>query len=111
MFYLDRMYKEQCRDCFYAMGCSLQARDLYDKAIYCWQRTLDLDEEHPEVHVRIAEALWSKGLLEQARRHYLVGLRHNPGAMQTLLDLGDLLLEMGLSAEAGEKFRRAMEQS
>src|SRR3954469_5401670 len=95
MFYLARLYKDQCPHCYYNVGCSLAARGLFDKAIYCWQRTLDLDEEHPEVQVRIAEALWSKGSLEQARRHYLNGLRQNPGATQTLLDLGDLLLEMG----------------
>jgi tetratricopeptide (TPR) repeat protein len=111
MFYLARLYKDQCPHCYYNIGCSLAARGLFDKAIYCWQKTLDLDEDHPEVHVRIAEAQWSKGQLEQARRHYLIGLRHNPGAMQTLLDLGDLLLEMGLFNEAGEKFRRAMEQA
>src|SRR5690606_13351656 len=94
MFYLARLYKEQCPHCYYNIGCSLSARGLHDKAIYCWQKTLDLDEDHPEVHVRIAEALWSKGELEQARKHYLIGLRQDPGAMATLLDLGELLQEM-----------------
>jgi tetratricopeptide (TPR) repeat protein len=82
---------------------------MYDKAIYCWQRTLDLDETHPDVHVRIAEALWSKGDLEQARQHYLIGLRENPGETSTLLDLGDLLMDMQRLDEAGEKFRNAIE--
>src|SRR5205807_8228762 len=81
----------------------------FDKAIYCWQKTLDLDDTHPEVQVRIAEALWGKGELESARQHYLTGLRQDPGNTQTLLDLGDLLLEMGRAEEAGEKYRRAIE--
>ena len=56
MFYLARLYKEHCPHCYYNMGCSLSDRGLYDKAIYCWHKTLDLDENHPEVQVRIDEA-------------------------------------------------------
>ncbi len=50
MFYLARLYKDQCPDCYYAMGCSLQARELYDKAIYCWQKTIDLDDQQSRRH-------------------------------------------------------------
>jgi tetratricopeptide (TPR) repeat protein len=74
------------------MGCSLSARGLYGKAIYCWTRTLDLDPQHPLVHLRIAEALWNKGDLEQARQHYLCGLRQDPGSTSILLDLSELYL-------------------
>lgn len=109
MFYLARLYKEHCPHCYYNMGCSLYDRGLYDKAIYCWRKTLDLEESHPDVQVRIAEALWGKGELEQARQHYLIGLRRDPGNTETLLDLGDLLMEMARVEEAGEKFRRAIE--
>lgn len=109
MFYLARLYKEHCPHCYYNIGCSLADRGLYDKAIYCWQRTLDLDESHAEVQLRIAEALWGKGELESARQHYLMGLRQDPGNTHTLLDLGELLCEMGRDEEAGEKFRRAIE--
>ncbi len=109
MFYLARLYKEHCPNCYYNVGCSLYDRGLYDKAIYCWQKTLDLDESHPEVQIRIAEAFWGKGEFEAARQHYLTGLRQDPGNTETLLDLGDLLMEMGRTEEAGEKFRRAIE--
>src|SRR5438132_1262131 len=82
------------------IGGSLADRGLFDKAIYCWQKTLDLDETHPDVQVRIAEALWGKGELEGARQHYLIGLRQDPGNTEILLDLGDLLVEMGRGEEA-----------
>lgn len=111
MFYLARLYMEHCPHCYYNIGCSLFDRELYDKAIYCWQKTLDLDELHPEVHLRIAEAMWNKGDFEQARRHYLSGLRQDPGCLEALLDLGELLCEMGRNEEAGEKFRRAIEMA
>ena len=70
MFYLARLYKEHCPHCYYNIGYSLFSRGQYDKAIYCWTKTLDLDEQYPDVHVRIAEAMWNKGELEQARRHH-----------------------------------------
>src|SRR5205823_3390663 len=109
MFYLARLYKEHCPHCYYYMGCSLATRGLYDKAIYCWKRTLDLQGTHPQVHVRIAEALRRKGELDQARRYYLTGLRQQPGNTSALLDLSDLLIEMRRLDEAGEKIRRAIE--
>ena len=48
--------------------------------------------------------------LEKARQHFLMELRRNPGDTETLLDLGELLLEMEHHEEAGEKFRRAIEK-
>ncbi len=109
MFYLARMYKDDCPHCFYNIGCSLFTRELYDKAIYCWEKTLDLDDCYSQVHLRMAEAFRSRGSLEKARQHYLNELRRNPGDTDTLLDLGNLLLEMDHIEEAGEKFHRAIE--
>src|SRR6201999_291604 len=94
MFYLGRLYREHCPLCYYNIGCSLYERGQYDRAIYCWQRTLDLDDTHPEVQVRIAAAFWKKGELETARQHFLAGLRLEPGNTDALLDLGTLLMEM-----------------
>src|SRR5947209_846724 len=54
MFYIARQYKEECPDCFYHMGMSLYDRGLFDKALYCWQTALDLDDRRPEVPLRIA---------------------------------------------------------
>ncbi len=109
MFYLARLCKEHCPHCYFNIACSLAERGLYDKAIHCWQRTLDMDATHPHVHPRLAEAHWRKGDLETARRHYLTALRRDPGDAGLLLDLGQLLIEMDRHAEAGEKFRRAVE--
>jgi tetratricopeptide (TPR) repeat protein len=111
MFYLARLTKEHCPHCYYNIGCSLFARGLFDKAIYCWQRTLELEDSHAEAHLRLAEALRKKGRLEQARRYYLQSLRQHPGNVQTLLDLADLLLEMNRLDEAGHKIRRAIDLS
>ena len=90
-----------------AAACA--TRGLYDKAIYCWQKTLDLDEHHREVHVRIAEASGARASWKRPGSITSMGLRQDPGNTDTLLDLGELLMEMGRTDEAGEKFRRAIE--
>jgi len=111
MFYLARLYKDQCPRCYDHMGRSLFARGRYERAIFCFQKCLDLDNAAGDVTMRLAQAYWKKGENEKARRHFLTDLRANPGRLESLLDMGDLLSEMGLNDEAGEKFRRALELS
>lgn len=108
-FYLARLYREHCPTCYHNMGLSLMERRLWDKAIYCWRQVLEHDESFPGIHLRIAESLWGKGDLEPARQSFLAGLRQDPGNTKALLDLGELLMEMGRFDDAGEKFRRAIE--
>jgi len=108
-FYTARLYKDHCPRCYDHMGRSLAMRGLHQRAIYCFQRCLDLEGNWPDASRRLAESHHKCGDFEQARQHYLADLRQNPGRFQTLLDLGDLLLEMGRVEEAGEKYRRCIE--
>jgi tetratricopeptide (TPR) repeat protein len=41
MFYTARLYRDQCPVCFYNIGQSLAARGLFDRAIFCWQKTIE----------------------------------------------------------------------
>ncbi|CAN5429405.1 hypothetical protein BH09PLA1_BH09PLA1_07250 [soil metagenome] len=109
MFYLARLYKDHCEQCYFNMGVSLAERGLHERAIYCFTRTLDGQDDWPEVHFRIAKCCQLKGDLEQSRRHYLAGLRQDPGNVESLLDLSELLIEMKRLDEAGEKIRHAIE--
>lgn len=109
MFYTARLFKEQCPDCYHHLGLSLLDRNQLEKAVWCFRKAAEIDESYPEIDLRIAETLWQKGELESARQHYLMALRKEPGNTDTLLDLGELLVEMGRIDEAGEKFHRAIE--
>ena len=109
MFYLARLYKDECPQCYYNIGRSLAERREYRKAIACWERALDMDGAHPRLHVRIAEALHTLGDLEQARQHYLLAVRNDPGDVETLVAFGALLEAMGRAEDALEKYRRATE--
>ncbi len=88
---------------------SLIARGLFEKAIWCLREASHLDPSAPHVHARMASAYASTGRHERARQLYLRELRDRPGCIDTLLDLGALLVSMGRFTEAGEKFRRVLE--
>jgi tetratricopeptide (TPR) repeat protein len=111
MFFLARQYKEKCPICLYNIGHSLFARGLFDRALWCWQQVLAIDEEHPQVHARIADTYWAKGQLAEARVHFIQELRATPGDLDVMLDLGELLVEMGELGPAAEKFRQVLELS
>ena len=109
MFYLARQYREKCPACFYNMGSSLFARAAYDRALWCWRQVLDMEPDYPQVHARIADVHWAKGQLSDARRHLIEELRCDPGNLDTLLDLGELLMEMHQPVAAAEKFRQVLD--
>jgi len=91
------------------MAEAMMARQEWDRAIYCFREAANLDETIPRVHARLAAALSETGRHERARQLYLRELRDNPGDIDTLLDLGCLLVDMNRLMEAQEKFRRVLE--
>ncbi len=109
MFYLARQYREKCPLCFYNMGMALFNRGRYDRALWCWQQVLELESDYPQVHARIADVFWAKGRLPEARIHLIEELRSDPGNLDTLLDLGELMMEMGQDGPASEKFRQVLD--
>ncbi len=91
------------------MAEAMMARRDWDRAIYCFREAANLDETIPRVHARLAAALSETGRHERARQLYLRELRDNPGDIDTLLDLGCLLVDMNRLMESQEKFRRVLE--
>ncbi len=63
------------------------------------------------MHARMADTYWAKGQLAEAREHFISELRASPGDLDVMLDLGELLVEMGDAAAAAEKFRQVLELS
>lgn len=109
MFYMARELKEYCPLCYYNIGNSLFSRQLYDRAIWCWQQSQKLDASHPQIEYRIAQAFWAKGDRKQAKAHFLAELCRSPGDIDVLLDTGILLLEIDELDQAREKFHRILE--
>lgn len=109
MFYLAQQINDSCPHCFFSMGMSLLARQQPDRAIYCWQRALDIEPNYVGVHERISDAYREKGDLKNARDHLLRAVRNDPGNTELLFDLADLTLETGRVASALAQFSQIIE--
>ena len=46
MFYTARLFKDECPLCYYNIATSLYARKLYEQAIACWRRVLEIGRAH-----------------------------------------------------------------
>ncbi len=88
---------------------SLMDRGEHARAGAALREAIQIDPGMPGVYARLAGAYAALGKRDRARRLYVRELRGNPGDIDTLLDLGCLLAEMNLCAEAAEKFRRVLE--
>ncbi len=108
-FYLGRQWVDECATCYDHMAQSLAATGQYDRANFCWQRVLAMEPQYPSVHANLARIAWAQGDVVAARRHFTKQLRASPGDVDTLMDLGNLLMMTNQLGEAGEKFRRALE--
>lgn len=88
---------------------SLTDRGEHERAASALREAVQLDPAMTGVYARLANVYAALGRRDRARRLYLRELRQNPGDIETLLDLGVLLVQMKRPAEAAEKFRRVLE--
>lgn len=109
MFYMAQQINPKDAQAFVNLADSLLDRALHEKAVWCLREAANLDPKMPGIHARLAEAYAATGRSERARQLYLRELRNNPGDINTLLDLGCLLVDMNRPQDAGEKFRRVLE--
>lgn len=109
MFYEAQNITEDCPNCFHHMAESLACRGLFDRAIYCWQRALEIAPDYPLARQRIAESHWMLGRHDKAREFYLAAMRSDPGSTELLAEFGDLLVELDDLPGAAAKFRQALD--
>jgi tetratricopeptide (TPR) repeat protein len=109
MFYLAQELEDSCPHCFFQIGVSLAIRGQTDRAIYCWQRVLELDPTYVGVYRRIAQAHRARGELDRAREYFLREIREDPGNTDLLFELAELTLESGDLATAGAKFAHILD--
>lgn len=109
MFYLARQVEEECPVCYDYMGQSLTLRHEFERAAWCWQQALRLEPGMVGVASSLARLYWQMDQLELSRHYLELELRENPDDTENLLALGAVLWDLGKPAEAGEKFRRALE--
>lgn len=109
MFYTAQQLDEYCPHCFYHMGVSLAAVDQTERAIYCWDKTLEIEPNYLGVYQRIAQAYRDKNDLKKAREYLIREIRTDPGNIDLLYEMADLTLESGQTAAAAAKFGQIVE--
>lgn len=108
-FYMALQLDPSNASAYSTMAESLIDRRQLDRAMWCLQEASKLDLTLPRVFARMAHVCTLTGRFERARQLYLREIRSNPGDADSIVEFGRLLMDMHRSAEAGEKFRRALE--
>jgi tetratricopeptide (TPR) repeat protein len=110
-FYLAQHALEQPgAQCLAAIAESLIQRGVHGRAEWCLKEALRREPHYPRLRARLAAVLAATDRPQRALQMYLRDLRDDPGNIDTLLDYGELLVELGRLPEAAEKFRRVLEQ-
>ncbi len=109
MFYMARQLTETCPRCFDHIAASLAARGDHDRAIWCLERLIELEPDHPDARARLGHAYWQRGEPEQAHDCYLAHLRRHHGDVEAMFAIGVLLRETHRLSEASAKFRQVIE--
>ncbi len=109
-FYLAQQALESpSAHCLAMIAESLAQRRLYDRAEWCLWQALRLEPTIPRLRARLGAVYAATGRPRRALQMYLRDLRDDPGNVDTLLDYGDALLDLGRLPEAVEKLRRILE--
>jgi len=95
--------------CLAVMAESLIERNEHRRAGWCLREALRLEPSMPRLRARLGAVFAATGKPHRALQMYLRDLRDDPGNIDTLLDYGELLIDLGRLPEAAEKFRRVLE--
>ena len=109
-YYLAQMALEEPSGlCLAVMAESLLDREEFERAGWCLREALRVTPNLPRLRARLGAVLAATGNKHRALQMYLRDLRDDPGNIETLLDFGELLMELSRYSEAAEKFRRVLE--
>jgi len=71
-----------------------------DKAVDCWERTVKVRPDSPEVHFNLGSVAWQMGDFEKAKSHFLKSHALSPDLGQLRYYLADSLLKLGEASQA-----------
>lgn len=109
MFYLAQQIDDKCPNCFFALGASLFSREQYDRALFCWNRVIELEPTYLGANEHIARAYRAKGDLSAAHEALIREVRNDPGNTDLLFELAEVTLQTGQIANAAAKFAQIIE--
>jgi tetratricopeptide (TPR) repeat protein len=92
-------------------GCEAEDRGDAGAAESLFRRALELEPSMAAAHTNLANALYRKGLVDDARAHYEKALEHDPDQPEARFNLGNLLDELGETELAIAELRRVCHRS
>ncbi len=109
-YYLSQQaLDEPSPHCLAVMAESLMERGKAEHAGWCLREAIRLDPTMPRLRARLGSVFAATGQQHRALQMFLRDLRDDPGNIDTLLDYGELLIDLRRLPEASEKFRRVLE--
>jgi tetratricopeptide (TPR) repeat protein len=109
-FYLaQQALEERSPHCLAMIAESLIQRRQYERAEWCLWQALRLEPMIPRLRARLGAVYAATKRPRRALQMFLRDLRDDPGNIDTLLEYGEALVELGRLPEAAEKFRRVLE--
>lgn len=109
-FYISQYaLEEPSAHCLAAIAESLIDREEFARAAWCLKEALRMEPNLPRSAARLGSVYAALGKPQRALQLFLRDLRDDPGNIDTLLDYGELLVDLNRLPEAAEKFRRVLE--
>lgn len=109
-FYLaEGAMEHRSAHCLAAIAQSLFQCRRYDRAEWCIRQALRIAPTIPRLRARLGAVYAATHRPRKALQLFLRDLRDDPGNVETLLDFGEALIDLGRLPEAAEKFRQILE--
>jgi tetratricopeptide (TPR) repeat protein len=96
-------------DIYWRFGKLLSKQGRLDYAIECFEKTLEIEPQHPWAHHYLAYTLVQKGEVQQAITHYMKAVRVKPDLAEAHQNLGVVLLMQNSLGKAVSHFYRALD--
>jgi tetratricopeptide (TPR) repeat protein len=109
MFYLAQMIDDRCPRCFDHIAESLAQRGQLERAVWCWQQTIQIDPLHEDAHAKLALVYWRQGRLQRAKEFYNRQIDLDPEDTSSLLAMSQLLIEMNQTEDASDCLRHLLD--
>ena len=99
---------KRCADVYDNAGVSLQELGKIPEAVELFQRTLRINPDFADAHLKLGDIFLQEGNVRDAIGHYEQVLRIDNDSAVAHFDLGLALMELGKQPEAAEQYEQAL---
>jgi tetratricopeptide (TPR) repeat protein len=101
--------KDRAGGALICLGVALQVTGKTDLAVAVYQKAVELDPNHSDVHLVLGAAFEAAGKLDDAITYYSKATETDPGSANAYLCLGNALKKAGKIVEAMQEYARSIQ--